>query len=78
MPIDRSHSGGYGWALGQRLTLRTPQRTYEKRKNGFGTVNPLRGMVFSMNTAEAKSKSLIRFPEKLLVMHRGKRPEDLP
>lgn len=73
MPIDRSHSGGYGWALGQRLTLRTPQRTYEKRINGFGTVNPLRGMVFSMNTAEAKSKSLIRFPEKLLVMHRGKR-----
>lgn len=37
-----------------------------KHINCFGGVNPFRGRVFRMNTTEAKSKSLIRFPEKLL------------
>ena len=73
MSIGRSHNGGYGWTFAKRLTLRTPQRMYEKRINGFGAVNPLRGRVFRINTTEAKSKSLIRFLERLLVMHRGKR-----
>ncbi|MDG6933746.1 MAG: IS630 family transposase [Nitrososphaerota archaeon] len=73
MSVDRSHNGGYGWTFGKRLTLRTPQRMYEKRINGFGAVNPLRGRVFRMNTMEAKSESLIRFIERLLNRNRGKR-----
>jgi hypothetical protein len=40
-----------------------------KRINGFGAVNPFRGRIFRMNTTDAKSKSLIRFPEKLLEFH---------
>lgn len=40
-----------------------------KRINGFGAVNQLRGSVFRMNITEAKSESLIKFPEKLLVIH---------
>ena len=73
MSVDRSHNGGYGWTFGQRLTLRTPQRMYEKRINGFGAVNPLSGKVFRMNTTVAKSESLIRFIERLLNRNRGKR-----
>ncbi|MCL5253657.1 MAG: transposase [Candidatus Thermoplasmatota archaeon] len=69
MSIDSSHNGGYGWAFGQRLTLRTPQRMHGKRINGFGAVNPFRSRMFRMNTTDAKSKSLIRFPEKLLEFH---------
>lgn len=40
-----------------------------KRINGFGAVNPLVGSVFKMNNTEAKSKSLIKFREKLLETH---------
>ena len=72
MSIDRSHNGGYGWTFAKRLTLRTPQRMYEKRINGFGAVNPLIGKVFRMNTADAKSESLIMFIEMLAMRHRGK------
>ena len=43
MPIDRSHNGCYGWTFEERLTLRTPQRMYEKRINGFGAVKPAQG-----------------------------------
>ena len=71
--IDRSHNGGYGWTFSKRLTLRTPQRMYEKRINGFGAVNPLKGKVFRMNTTAARSESLIRFIERLMRKHRGKR-----
>ena len=31
MSIDRAHNGGYGWTFSKRLTLRTPQRMYERR-----------------------------------------------
>ena len=72
MSIDRSHNGGYGWTFAKHLTLRTPQRMYEKRINGFGAVNPLIGKVFRMNTADAKSESLIMFIEMLAMRHRGK------
>ena len=44
-----------------------------KRINGFGAVNQLRGSVFRMNITEAKSESLIKFPEKLLVIHPRRR-----
>ena len=40
MSMDRSHNGGHGWTFAKRLTLRTPQRMYEKRINGFGAVKP--------------------------------------
>ena len=73
MSIDRSHNGGYGWTFGQRLTLRTPQRMYEKRINGFGAINPLRGRVFRMNSTEAKSKSLIKVLERQLEIHPRRR-----
>ena len=73
MSMDCSHNGGHGWTFGQRLTLRTPQRMYEKRINGFGAVNPFRGRVFRVNTTEAKSKSLIKFLEKLLEIHPRRR-----
>ena len=43
MSVGRSHNGGYGWTFGQRLTLRTPQRMYEKRINGFGAVKLAQG-----------------------------------
>ena len=43
MSIDRSHNGDYGWTFEERLTLRTPQRMYEKRINGFGAVKPAQG-----------------------------------
>ena len=46
---------------------------YEKRINGFCTVNPLRGRVYRMNSTEAKSKSLIGFIEKLLEMNPQRR-----
>ena len=73
MSIDRSHNGGYGWTFGRRLTLRTPQRMYEKRINGFGAVNTVSGRVYRMNSTVAKSKSLIRFIEKLVSRHKGKK-----
>ena len=69
MSLDRWHNGGYGWTFGQRLTLRTPLRMYEKRINGFGAVNTLRGNVFRMNTTAAKSMP----PIKLLEMHPRRR-----
>ncbi len=73
MSIKRSNNGGYGWTFGKRLVLRTPQRMYEKRINGFGAVNPLEGKVFRMNTTVAKSESLVRFFERLVKEHTGMR-----
>ena len=73
MSIDRSHNGGYSWTFSKRLTLRTPQRMYEKRINGFGAVNPLNTKVFTMNTTAARSESLIRFLERLIKKNPGKR-----
>ena len=72
MSIDRSHNGGYGWTFSKRLTLRTPQRMYEKRINCFGAVNTFKGRVYRMNSTAAKSESLIRFIERLSSRHRGK------
>lgn len=48
------------------LTLKTPQRMYEKRIKGFIAVIPFQGKIFQMNTMAAKSASLISFGERLM------------